>query len=280
MTDVIPAELGPIPPIADELDEAILAELLAGDSPTYVLPEDNDRRARVRAWYPATEDEAEWCLRKYAAVEAREAEIRERHAAWREPIDAWKTAELARVAPAKAFFDSRLQMFALARRAEDPKNAKTTRLPSGSIGTRGSDTPKAVIADDAAVIAWAQSTLTGDEYDAVVQTVESVKLLGLRNQITVQEVDVLLPPGEWQAITGIWVDDPDGWMGGHELAWDRPISLTDFQLRASVSTTHVEQPSEPSPARQYRAFHKATGVEVPGVGIEVPEVTASVKVDR
>lgn len=291
MTDLIPADFGPIPPIADELDEAILAAALlpAVDGPVYVLPEDNDRLNRVRAWYPLTEGEAEWCLRKYAAVEAREAEIRERHATWREPIDTWQAAELARVAPAKAFFDSRLQVFALARRAEDPKNAKTTRLPSGTIGTRGSETPKVVVGEEAAVIAWAQSTLTGDEYDAVVETKESVKLTGLRKILRVAEVDVLLTAREWEAVTGIRIDDPVGWRPDETADpedtdaafwWEKPLSLTDFQLRASVSTTHTEEPTDPPPAKRYGVFLVATGEAVPGCAVEVPDITASVKVDR
>lgn len=267
----LPASLGPVPPIADELDEAILVGHVDSD----------DAPEAVRAWYPATPEEAEWCLRKLAALEAREAAVEERYLAWKEPVDAWRADELHRLRPAKAFFSGRLQAYGLLRRAEDPKGAKTTRLPSGTIATRGGEDPKAAVADEAAVLAWASATLTGDEYDSVVKVEESVKIGGLRKIVAVRESPPLLPPQDWQPITGHWVADPDGWRGSSGRPWTDPIDKAEFLLRASISTTAPGgEPSEPEPPMEYVVVHVATGEVVPGVGYDLPDITATVKVDR
>lgn len=276
MGDLIPLPPlppGPEPAVARELDEAILVGTL----------DDSDAApAAVRAWYPSSDSEAEWCMRKLAALQAREDAIVAQHAEWRAPIDAWQKAERDRLAPAVGFFQTRLQTYALARRAEDPKGGKTTRLPSGSVATRGGEDPKVVVADEDAVIAWAQGALTGAEYEAVVKETAKVQLTGLRAVVVVREKPPLLPAEEWQAVTGVYVADADvGWRGENFLEWDTPIDRDDFLLRASLSTVEpLREPSGWEPPMGYVVVQVATGEVVPGVELDWPEVTATIKVDR
>lgn len=255
-------ELVPAPPAASEIDEAILV----GTADT--IP-----------WYPSTLDEAEWAMQKLAALEAREREIELQYASWRERIDDWKKAEAARIAPGIAFFDSRLRTYGLSRRYENEKDQKTTRLPSGEIATRGGGAPKVVVMDEERVIAWAQTTLTGPEYDAVVKTSESVLLTGLRSQVVARERAPLLTPGEWCAVTGYVIADPDGWRGQNEQPWAQPIDKDEFLLRASISTMAAPrgEPTMGEPESTWIAVHEATGEIVPGVGLDFPAITATVK---
>lgn len=272
----LPAALGPEPEIAADLDEALVVGYLGAD----------DATERVRGWYPSTDQEAEWALRKLREIEDRAAEIKAKLVAWVEPIETWYETETARLAPAREFFTSRLETYALARRAEDPKAGKTTRLPSGQIATKasGGGDPKVVVVDEAAVIAWAGATFTGDEYEGVIATKESVKLTGLRAVAVVKEDPPLRTPDEWQEITGYRIADPDGWRGEHAFPWNVPIDRGDFLLRASISTilTMPEEPTAPEPPMGYLVVSPTTGEVIPGAAVEVPveTITATVKVDR
>lgn len=269
MTDeALPPALIAAPPIAAELDEALLAAHVDA-----TLPD------AVQGWQIDSLDAAEWAARRLIAAERRADEVRAQAEIWREPIDRWETDELARLDPAIRYFTDRLRAFALVRRADDERHNKTTRLPSGEITTRSGGEPKVVVEDEAAVIAWAKETLTEGELPAVVKKVETVLLPGLRAAVAAVEQELLLPPAQWEPITGVYVDDPaNGWT---DQEWGIPISQLDFGLRASLSTTHVEQTYGSAPLPEYQVVHKATGELVPGCGVERPgPPSATVKVVR
>lgn len=282
----IPADLvGQPPDLADEIDEAIIAAALDGAEGPVTYGEGvtgpgslEDRAPAVYAWYPQTPDEAEWAMRKLAVLQEREADVKARHAIWAERIARNLAGEVARVRPGIDYFTGRIKTYALARR--QLAGEKTTRLPSGTVATRGSDTPRATVADEAAVVAWAQATLNAAEYEKVVKTEESVLVTGLRALTEVREKQPLLPAAEWQPILGIWIEYPDGWATDDDADWETPIDKADFQLRASVSAHHVEEPTEPEPLAEWIVVVKSTGEVMPGVIAEHGTVTATVTVEK
>lgn len=282
MTDVpaLPAELVDVEPsIAADLDEAIIAAALQGPYDHDADDEHGNAVERVYGWYPSTLDEAEWCARRLAALDARVREIAVQYAAWVERISDWREGELERVAPGAAFFTSRLKTFGLAQRAMDPK-AKTTHLPSGEIKTRH-DGRRVEVTDEAALTKWAGDTLSEADYEVMVKTTTKVLLPGLRKTVEIVEIPPLLTPEEWCAVTGVRIMDPDGWRGPEGRPWDDRIDKTEFQLRASVSTTNALQREEPTmdePDPTWRVVHPKTGDAVPGCGVSEPETTATVTV--
>lgn len=178
----MPAELeppSPRPPSVDaELDEAIMLALdPAVEGIDASLPDS------VQRWQIDNLDSAEWAMRKLARLEARAVAISRQADVWRAPIDQWEQAEQARIEPAALFFAERLRTYAVARRAEDERANKTLRLPSGTVSTRRATEPKVVLTDEEAVIAWAAASLPADEYEAVVQTVQTVRISALRKLV-------------------------------------------------------------------------------------------------
>ena len=48
----------------------------------------------------------------------------------------------------------------------------------------------------------------------------------------------LRTPQEWQEIMGVVIMDPDGWRTKDAPAWDEPITQSEFQTRAAISTIY------------------------------------------
>lgn len=165
----IPAFLSDEPEWSGDLDEAIFAGA--------ALPEVAER------WRPQTRGQAEWAMRKLAALTEREADINAQSADWRARIIEWATGELRRLDPGIRYFTSLLEQYALDARVENPKEA-TVRLPSGEIGTTVPKTPRVKVDDEAAVIAWATEHLDDEAYGLVVK--ESVRVSELAKLADVQ----------------------------------------------------------------------------------------------
>lgn len=51
------------------------------------------------------------------------------------------------------------------------------------------------------------------------------------------KVDVWHTPDEWSEIKGLYIMDPDGWRSKGDPDWFQPITESDFDDRASRSTT-------------------------------------------
>jgi hypothetical protein len=279
----LPAELVEVePPIARDLDDAILTAALAGHyTEDGYEPDPDDEHAnavvRVFGWYPSTLDEAEWCARKLAAVQARDREIEAQYEAWLEPLKRWREKERERLEPAAAFFTSRLRTFGLAMREIDPKDGKTTRLPSGEIKTRHADR-KVEVADPQAVIAWASESLTGDEYEQIVKTEPAVKLADLRKAVEVRERPPVLEVWEWTAVLGIRILDRDTNSVWSQVPADARMDEGEFRLIASLSQVEMVEPMAPVPESTWIVVHPGTGEVVPGLSLTEPETTASVTV--
>lgn len=276
MTDLdLPAELVAAPPaIASVLDEALLIGRPDGDT----------RDLGVWGWWPTTLDEAEWCMRRLAALRARDAEVVAQADVWKERVSSWERDERRRLAGGLAFFEERLRVYGLVRRAEDERNNKTTRLPSGRIkttGPTGPPVPKVVVEDEAALLAWCESgALTDEEHEQVVKIETSVRLSQLREIVAVVERPVVRTPSEWEEVSGVVVLDPDGWRGKDEMPWSEPIEWSDFARRAAISTTNgAFGYATPPEATIHFVSHPGSGERVPGVTIVWPDASPTAKVE-
>lgn len=238
----LPPEFADEPPWAGELDEAIMAGGL--------LPEVAAKHV------PKSRREAEWPMRKLAVLSARAREVKSQAAEWRAPIDAWEADELNRISGAIGYFTHLLKRFAIAYRRENPREA-TIRLPAGEIATTQPKTPKLSIEDEPAVLAWAAQHLDGEQYDAVVQQVESVLVSKLKDLVSVQKR--LVP---FCSVCGVAV-----------LPRER-----DDRLWHDGEVDGVGYDHEPVPGSSWEVLFD--GDPVPGLSAELGDVTATVKPAR
>lgn len=228
----LPADLATdIPAFANELDEAILAAVLAGhDQEPGYEPDGDDRLGQTvvaaRAWFPTTIGEADWAMRKLAAARAREDEIEGEARGMMDRITAWADGERRRIDPAITFFESRLKMFGLARRIQDPRDGKSTRLPSGTVSTKAGPGPKVVVQDEAAFLEWAEG-LSGDEYAAAVKTVKSPKLTGIRDMVAIGTAEGVRDASGEVTVARVPVYPPTGEVvPGLAVAGEQPMTVT------------------------------------------------------
>lgn len=172
----IPADLTAAPEWAtDELDEALVAGA--------VLPE------VVERWQITEDGQAEWAMRKLAALAARADEVRAQARGWRNPIDEWERAELERVERPARFFAAHLERYGLDVRANDPRRA-TVPLPSGEIATRAPKAPTVTIDDEAALLAWLGEHLPGTLYGEVVKVTTTAQIMPLRRLVSARLADL------------------------------------------------------------------------------------------
>jgi len=239
----IPARLTDEPEFANELDEAILAGTLAEVEP-------------AQAWQPTTLGEAEWAMRKLAALKGRAAEAAIAARDWRGRIDEWERAELARVAPGIAFFEGRLKLYGLAQRTLTKQ--ATATLPSGYVSTTVAKTPTIEVDDEDAVLVWAADTLEAEPYDEVVKTKLSVLISALRKLVSAR---------------------PTMRPVCHECGRDIVEAVVEGNWEhldeASVEDDHA---AEPTPG--YVVVYDETGEVVPGLVAFLKGSTASVTVAR
>lgn len=151
-------EAPPSIPKPDELDAQILDLFDDFDAPPV-----EDESGHRRLHDPG---QADWALRKLAAVEAKRAEVNALATRqveyltsllepWLTPILEWQAAEIARLDGRGQFFESLLTSFHLEQLADDPR-AKTIRLPHGTLTSRMGQPQWAF--EDAAFLAWAEKS--------------------------------------------------------------------------------------------------------------------------
>jgi len=192
----LPAELsGEAPEFGDALVDAINSGSWAA------VP------AEAAEYVPATIGEAEWSARHLADLEQQEAEVEQQAAVWQAQIDGWKEDKLRRLRTGLDLFRRQLEAYALRERELNPKQ-KTTRLPSAEISTRQEHEAKVVLDDEEAVIAWAQETLSGDEYDRVIKTVEKVLISELRKLVKAGPSGKALTIEDGEVVPGLKVIAP------------------------------------------------------------------------
>jgi hypothetical protein len=150
MTDTtapMPIEATAAPLPADELDRVIDAVIETAttaacdwDVAADAVLEENARGYRYQAgseWRPTTDGAAEWCARHWRTAMQEIADAKAQRDEWVAELDAWLDSRTRRPAATAAYRQSQLERYALARREADPKNAKTTALPSAVVKTIG-----------------------------------------------------------------------------------------------------------------------------------------------
>lgn len=204
MSSPIPAELvADAPAFADELDEAIM---LGSE-----IPE------RAQRFEVTDLGQAEWAMRKLAALTQRSAAVHGQASEWRERIDEWELSEQHRLDPSITYFQGLLERYALFVREVDGR--ATVALPSGEVATRKPKTPKITVVDEGAVIAWAADSLPGPVYDEVVRTEPKLMWSHLVKIVSTREV---LRP--FCMVCGVAIEvDPHAALDGDQT-WDHDSS--------------------------------------------------------
>lgn len=147
--------------------------------PAWVYVPEPVRRFRI-------EDDAaaEWAMRKVAEIDGELAKLKALHDGWLERITTWFDRGARRLTGRRMMLVAHLEDYA--RRERAAGNRKTVALPSGKVATR-STAMAAAVADEAAVIAWAEANLEGDDLEAVVKVVRSVRVSDLRERTTLAQ---------------------------------------------------------------------------------------------
>lgn len=186
------------------IDSLLFAEV--GPAAQHLLPE------AARRWRCTDPGAAEWAMRQVAAIDVEATELAAQRDDWSARIGAWFASAARPLAARRAFFAAHLEAYALAERARD-ENRKTVSVPSGKVRTTGTG-PKAIVADEAAVIAWARENLLpatelaqallaeGDgpaypvPFEEVVKVTTSILLTGLREVADITRVPIAT---RWEA---------------------------------------------------------------------------------
>lgn len=232
-----------------DLDEAILV----GQLPEFV--------EGTEAYGIASRGQAEWAMRKLAAVLERTQEAAQLAAGWRGRIDEWEKAELARVAPARAYFAGLLEQYGREQREANPREA-TISLPSGKIATQKPKTPVTSVVDEEALLRWLANEVSSEVYEQVVRANPHVLIAELR-----KVVDVQLELAPWCQVCGAALTFATGTGGVTHAIPDNPEFDVDNEY------DHDARPGATYVAR-------FEGKEVAGVRTELGDVTARVNVDR
>jgi phage host-nuclease inhibitor protein Gam len=167
----------PLPAFLDDApitEEQIAAEQAAGSD---VDTADDDLPQR---WRIEGDRQAEWCLRKLAAIEAEGDAIAEQAEQWVLEIQRWADERQKPLNSDHAFFESKLTEWLRTLREADPK-VKSKTLPSGTVSSRTVQ-PRVDVIDVDAVEAWANAA---GVYDEVIKVATTVRLPEFKKAVTV-----------------------------------------------------------------------------------------------
>lgn len=170
-----------------------------------------ERAEAIERWRPTSTREAEWCMQELraaleckAAIETDAQEMVDRVQSWLE----WRMKG-ANVAGRIRRFEGLLVRYALDIRSDSGDKVKTVELPSGKIKTRH-DKPRPFVADEAALVEWAESHEDARWQEQVVVRVPKVQLAELKKLVQIIELDdgsqvVATPEGE--LVEGVGVSE-------------------------------------------------------------------------
>lgn len=276
---------------ADEVATAAECDLLdvMGDLVATALTEDGQGwplRApqQAKAWRIHDDGAAEWAMAHVARADDELARLKAQAAEWTieaedrlARIRQWFDHRAARHLATRLFMEAHLRRYALERRAEDPKHAKTLVLPSGAVRTV-EQKPKAAVADEATVIAWAVRALDGpDREDVAPAQPRKLYVQRLRDHTEVVEVidraQLLLADGNlvlWErdgAALTEWAWEGDRGSGpacpGGGDGWPSPEEATALVARVEVLASHLE-------------VQGPDGLPVPGTHVQPGSITTTV----
>lgn len=195
----IPADLAlDEPPITDTDLDTYLDVVDEGDDPDlFAAAVDDSGRPRgpkfVHQWRIEDDSAAEWAMRRVAAFDAEVSSMAERADEWATRIRAWFENGTRPLARRRAFFVAHLERYATVRREQTGK--ATLNLPSGKVSTRSAGAA-VVVADEAAVIAWAKANLDDVTRETVIKVAESILVSGLREVVSIAGETVVVDGGE------------------------------------------------------------------------------------
>lgn len=195
--------------------------------------------ARER-WRIGGDDDAEWAMAKLITALAAVARVEAQRAAYVAKVDRWHLREIAEPRRTVSYFTAQLELWALRRRqtAEDlnPKRfAKTFRVPSGHVSTRGGGAPHPVITDEATLLAWCMEHLPG----VVKETTTRKVLLGdLKDHIDIIDPD---PDGEARPLIVVTREVTGD---GEVVRGTEPIPGVDYDIPNVTPTVHPNDPEE------------------------------------
>ncbi len=178
------------PPESDftELFAAAAADVIDAGTTPAVAVMDLAESEDAPAWTVTDKGSAEWAMRHVVIVNAELDEMKAQATDWAERIANWFTRASAEAAASKAFFEHHLEQYAIAERDRTDGKVKSVVLPSGRVATRGpkpgADT-KVVVADEDAVLAWAE--LEDVLNDVAPPKPRSVQLKPLRALVQIAE---------------------------------------------------------------------------------------------
>jgi Bacteriophage Mu Gam like protein len=177
----------PAPPPADELYAGL--PNLPDDVDREIVDDLNLGVDRKDRWQINDDAVAEWAMAKLAEAQGDDADLRAQRDAQMERAQAWY-ARVSKAAQRTAgFMRAHLEDYALRRR--QATGAATLVLPNGEVPTvKGAD-PCVDVADEAAVLEWAQK-----HAPEVVTVKRSVKLTDLRTVATAKGDKVVSRDGE------------------------------------------------------------------------------------
>lgn len=243
-----------------------LAEAAAAGEADYSMPE------RARRWTVTDNGSAEWALRHVAVADDELRTLRAQTVEWASRIGTWFDQAAKPLLATKGFMEAHLERYALQRREANPK-AKTLSLPAGKVQTSYT-AAKVEIADDDAVVAWAEQVGLADE---VLRVKKEPKVSLLREHVTIGPwyvgVRVELSCGHSHA----WADGPveppeaEADYGCTTCGPEVPLRVVvDVQVQAVYDVAlYNEGPDDPWPSRR-----------VPGTHVAAEKVTATVKAER
>lgn len=126
------------------------------DAQLDVALEDTDTARSTGVFRITTLEHANWAVRKIAQHRARLVEAQALYDTERARLDAWRDDQQARCDGAVEFLQALVRPFHEQRLTEDPKGARTVRLPAGELVARKA--PDRLEVAPAEFVAWAQAT--------------------------------------------------------------------------------------------------------------------------
>lgn len=201
----------------------------------------NEGIANDDRWRISDDGQAEWAMAKLVAAVTDLDKVNAQRDAYVAKAERWHARASAEPRRAVAYFTSLLEVWALRRRAEEearnPKHfPKTFHLPSGKVSTRGGGAPRAIITDEAALLAWAREHLP-----QVITTETKTKVLvtDLRSHIEIIDSapDPDGAPGPLVVIANAVTPD------GEPLRVEDPPGV-DYELPGVTPTVQPDLPEE------------------------------------
>lgn len=249
------------------------AELAAADDPT-------DEPSPVRGWQITGPGTAEWAMAQLADTRSQQLDVAERAAEWAQRIQAWWDNAAGPLERRAAFFTGHLERWAVAEREATGK--ATVTLPSGVVRTRATAAAVEVL-DDAAVVEWADSTLTALALSEVVPppapAARRAHVVPLRRYATITEVvdHAVLTLADGEVLEWVRLGATGDYAGtAPYVSSSRCPGITDLWPPVADEGEAQRLVARVEVLHSHDEVRGPNGLPVPGVTIRPAAVTATV----